>query len=446
MEILENAKDRVQTELKHLDPVSCVVIGGGQRGFGYSRYAKDFPHLLKVVGVADVKQSVCNKFKKAYQLNDKQIFSDWKDLLKIKKIADFAMICTPDKLHKEPAVAMARKGYHILLEKPMATSVEDCKSIVEACKNAGVMMSICHVLRYFPPNLKIKELIKSGAIGEVVNIQHLEPVGFFHFAHSYVRGNWRNEKESCFSLLAKSCHDIDLICNWMDEDCISISSFGSLNHFKQENRPKGGGKRCSSCKVESSCCYSALKIYQEPAEKGYFGWPVSVVTDVEDLAVLKEKLRSGPYGRCVYNCDNDVCDNQVVNMKFKSGKTASFTMVAFTEKICQRETKVFGTKGQLSYNGGDTVVHYDFLTQKSSYHLCPSPIKPNISLRGHNGADFCLMDAFVKAVLLQDSSLIKSKPDDALSSHNVVFAAEHSRRIGKTLHRGLNGSWSTELP
>ena len=424
-----------------INPATCIVIGGGQRGYGYSLYAKDFPHLLNIVGVADPLLHVQQKFKKVFHLNKKQVFSDWKDLLKFDKLADFVMVCTPDRLHKDPAIAMANKGYHILLEKPLATCKEDCMEIVEACKSNNVMLCVCHVLRYFPPNVKIDDLIKSGIIGDVVNIQHLEPVGFYHFAHSYVRGNWRNESGSSFSLLAKSCHDIDLICHWMNRKCLSVSSFGSLNHFKPENKPFGGGQRCLDCKVEKDCCYSAVKIYLNRAKKGYYGWPVSVVTDIEDLGVLTKKIKSGPYGRCVYHCDNDVCDNQVVNMEFEGGKTASFTMIAFTEKLCARETKVFGTKGQITYNGGNVVYCYDFLSQKTTPHICYPSSSVKSSLGGHQGADFHLIDAFMKGIIFKNKSLLQSGPDDALYSYQVVFAAEKSRLSRQTLHWQENGTW-----
>ena len=425
------------SKVKNIKPVKCIVIGGGNRGFGYSQYAKHFPHLLNVVGIADPKPQVREKFIKLFKLQKNQAFKDWKEFMKLDKLADFAMICTPDIYHKEPAIAMANKGYHILLEKPMATSQEDCKAIVEACEANKVMINVCHVLRYYPPNLKIKELISNGAVGDVVNIQHLEPVGFYHFAHSYVRGNWRNESESCFSLLAKCCHDIDLICYWMGSSCISVSSFGSLNHFKKENKPPGGGSRCVDCKVEENCCYSALKIYGNPAKSGHFGWPVSVVTDVEDLSSLMKNLRTGPYGRCVYECDNDVCDNQVVNMVFEGGKTSTLTMIAFSQKLCQRETKVFGTKGQITYTDGHQVSCFDFLSRKTTVYNC-NPSEFSLLMRGHSGADFHMIDAFIKAVMFKDPSYIKTDARDALYSHQVVFAAERSRIEGKTMHANEN--------
>jgi len=243
-------------------------------------------------------------------------------------------------LRAGPAVALARQGYHIVLEKPMATNARDCIAIADACEEAGVQLCVCHVLRYSPTNLKIKQLIVSGACGDIVNIQHHEPVGYYHFAHSFVRGNWRREDESAPALLAKSCHDMDLIKYWMGCDCTRVSSFGSLSHFKPANKPADAGSRCVDCPAENSCAYSACKIYLKPTQEGRKGWPMSVITEVVDIESVADALRKGPYGRCVYTCDNDVVDNQVVSMEFEGGRTASFSMVAFTEKLCVRQTTV----------------------------------------------------------------------------------------------------------
>lgn len=311
------------------------------------------------------------------------------------------------------------------------------------CRANDVMLSVCHVLRYFPGNRKLRELIESGAIGDVVNIQHTEPVGFYHFAHSYVRGNWRNEASSSFSLLTKSCHDLDLIAYWTGKDdrCVKISSFGSLRHFKKKNKPHKAGDKCMECKVEESCAYSAKKIYLEPAMQGGSGWPMSVAAGCDDsvqgrelVDKLTSELESGPYGRCVYACDNDVCDNQVVNMEFESGTTASFTMIAFTEEICERKTKIYGTKGVLTFTGGYQVEEFNFLTGVTTTHKCTSSHDiPSTRLWRHGGADFFCMHFFINAVANKDPGWIMSSPEETLRSHQLVFAAERSRLEEKTL-------------
>lgn len=410
-------------------PVKVIVVGAGSRGETYSDFACFHPESLQVVGIADPRPFARTKLQKRHNVADENTFDDWRCVVEREKFADAVFICTPDRLHKDPAVALAKKGYHILLEKPMAVTLEDCTEIAEACIQSGIILTVCHVLRYDPVISQIKELIDSGAIGDVIHIQHFEPVGYYHFAHSFVRGNWRNEAESSFALLAKSCHDLDLIHHWAGErKCIKVSSFGSLSHFRKENKPPGASSRCLDCPVESDCPYSAKKIYLDRVKRGWVRWPVSVVcpSSIPDIESVTEALKTGPYGRCVYECDNDVCSNQVVNMEFEGGLTASFSMVAFTEEICNRRTTIQGSRGELSCNGKNLKV-FDFLTQTSTDHSLPKTAPGNFNTGGHGVADYHLVAAFISAVANEDPRLIKSGPKETLQSHRLVFEAERSR-------------------
>lgn len=419
-------------------PVRVIVVGAGSRGEIYSQFASLYPDRVKVVGVADPRRFARTKLQKQHNILDENIFEDWHSIVEREKFADAVLICTPDRLHKDPAVAFAKQGYHILLEKPMATTAEDCTAIVEACTQSGVMLSVGHVLRYDPVIHKIKELIDAGVIGDVMHIQHLEPVGFYHFAHSFVRGNWRNEAESSFSLLAKSCHDIDLIHHWArPRRCVKVSSFGSVSHFGKKNKPTGAGNRCLDCSIEGNCPYSASKIYLDRVKQGHTGWPVSVIctNSLPDIESVTEALRTGPYGRCVYECDNDVCSNQIVNMEFEGGLTASFSMVAFTEEICKRKTTIYGSKGELSCDGHEVRV-FDFLTQRSTKHKAHNDAPRHFGMSGHGGADYHLMGAFISAVANNDPSHIRSGPEETLLSHLLVFEAERSRLESRVVYCG----------
>ncbi|XP_029974368.1 uncharacterized protein LOC115407931 isoform X1 [Salarias fasciatus] len=419
-------------------PVSVIVVGAGCRGENYSMFASIHPQRMKVVAVADPRKFARTKLQKQHKIADENVFEDWHRVIERDKFADAVCVCTPDRLHKEPAVAFAKKGYHVLLEKPMATTAEDCREIVEACTQSGVILSVGHVLRYDPLIRMIKELIDAGTIGDVMHIQHLEPVGYYHFAHSFVRGNWRNEAESSFALLAKSCHDIDLIHHWAGaRRCVKVSSFGSLSHFQKQDKPTGAADRCLDCSIERECPYSACRIYLDRVKKGHTGWPVSVIcpNSLPDLETVTEALRTGPYGRCVYECDNDVCSNQVVNMEFEGGLTAAFTMVAFTEEICNRRTTIYGSKGELSCDGREIRV-FDFLTQRATKHTAPSDAPKHFGMTGHGGADYHLMDAFISAVANNDPSLIRSGPEETLHSHLLVFDAERSRLESRVVHCG----------
>ncbi|XP_058499742.1 uncharacterized oxidoreductase YjhC isoform X3 [Solea solea] len=374
-----------------ISPVRVIVVGAGCRGEIYSKFATIHPERVQVVGVADPRKFARSKLQQQHKIVDENIFDDWHRIADREKFADAVLVCTPDHLHKEPAVAFAKKGYHILLEKPMATTAEDCRAIVEACTQSGVILSVGHVLRYDPVTRKIKELIDAGAIGDVIHIQHLEPVGFYHFAHSFVRGNWRNEAESSFVLLAKSCHDIDLIHDWAGaRRCVKLSSFGSLSHFRKDKKPPGAADRCLDCSVEKDCPYSACKIYLDRVK-------------------------------------------QVVHMEFEGGLTASFSMVAFTKEMCKRKTTIYGSMGELSYNGHEVSV-FDFVTQRTTKHTGQDNAPNHFGMSGHGGADYHLMDAFISAVANNDPSLIRSGPEETLLSHLLVFQAERSRLEGRVVY------------
>lgn len=404
--------------------VTLLIVGAGGRGKGYSTFTQQHPERAKVVGVAeprvDHRQFMINE----YSIAEEYSFEDWRQAAMLPKFADAVIISTQDNMHVEPAIAFAEKGYAILLEKPMAPNEEDCVRIVKAVKKAGVIFAVCHVMRYTRYSILLKELVNSGAIGDIVNIQHLEPVGYWHQAHSFVRGNWRNEKESSFMLLAKSCHDLDWIHYILNDQCKTVSSFGTLIHFRRENQPVGASDRCVTCEVESACPYSARKIYLKMVESGYTGWPVDVLAINPSIEKIKEALETGPYGRCVYACDNDVVDNQVVNMLFSNGQTASFTMTAFTE-LGHRKTRIFGTRGEI-YGDGVDIQQYDFLSDERK--TISSVTMDASILGGHGGGDYGLMDRFIHAVAEKDQSQILSGADESLATHRMVFAAEKARK------------------
>jgi predicted dehydrogenase len=409
--------------------VSLIVVGAGGRGAGYSQFASEYPERLEIVGVAEPRDHYRNEMVQKYNIPEKNVYTCWTELAKRKKFADGVIIATQDKMHTEPAVKFARKGYHVMLEKPMAPTASECEKIVRAAKKSNIIFAVCHVLRYTTYTSAMKKLIDSGAIGDIVSMQHIEEVGWWHQAHSFVRGNWRNEKESSCMLLAKSCHDLDWISYIMGHKCKSVSSFGSLKHFRKEEKPEGAGTRCLQCNYEPKCPYSAIKIYiTDRLEKGATHWPINVLTPVVTRENVLKALEEGPYGRCVYECDNDVVDNQVVNMLFEGGRTATFTMTAFAKG--GRKTRIFGTRGEI-YGDSSNIEVFDFLTQKTE-KIDTAATEGSI-LGGHGGGDGRLMESFVTALSENDPARILSGPDATLESHHMVFAAEKSRTRGKVV-------------
>ncbi len=403
--------------------MNLAVLGAGSRGRAYSEFSLLNPDRLVICAIAEPNEQRRNLFGRRFGVPEKYRYSSWKALLLDKPPADAVLIATPDREHVEPAVAFSDLGYNILLEKPMAVDHGGCVIISEAVKRNRVLFGVCHVLLYTMHTKLVKELLGSGRIGEIVSLQRLEPVGYWHYVHSYVRGNWRREDTSSSMLLAKSCHDIDWIIYIMGGNVSSVSSFGSLHHFCKENKPEGASERCIHCSVEASCPYSAVRFYGKILKKGNLVWPLDTVIDELNNEALDSALQSGPYGRCVYSCDNTVVDNQIVNLSFSENQTASFSMVAFTD-VSHRKTRIFGTRGMIETDG-NTIQVYDFLSD--NWEKTEVDSAGASAAEGHSGGDFSLMDSFIKAWETGDHSYIKSNAEEACISHEVVFAAEKAR-------------------
>ncbi|TPX30191.1 hypothetical protein SmJEL517_g06190 [Synchytrium microbalum] len=420
-------------------PLKVAIIGCGQRGDRvYGEWFATNRDKGIVVAIAEPNATRREKTALKHNLPANRVYVDWEDFVQAhdnegSRIADALLVCTQDQTHVDIVEAGSKRGYDILCEKPLATEISEVVRIIKAVKDANVIFGVAHVLRYSPYTQGIQSLLKRGDLGSVVNVQHLEPIGNIHFSHSYVRGNWRNESTSSFTLLTKSCHDLDLLnLYFQGKRATKISSFGSLSYFRPENKPPkaGDSTRCWNCPAEKECTYSAKRIYCEPASKGNFSFPVYVITDIENLASVEHAVQTGPYGECVYNGTNNVIDSQIVSIEFEGGGTASFTMTAFTQILGQRVTRINGTKGEIT---GDMheFNHYAFDTRRNKKY-CPLPANPS----GHGGGDWGVIEAFVDAVRQRDQSLMGCTPDDVLESHLLVFAAEESRRKGVTVDVG----------
>ncbi len=409
---------------------TVAIIGAGCRGLTtYARYIKDHPDEAKLVAVAEPRDFFRNEAVSQHSIIPENVFTDWQDMLARAKLADVMIIATTERLHTGPAVMAAEKGYHILLEKPMASTPEECIQIVDAAKKHNIKLAVAHVLRYAPFYVKVKQIIDAGQIGDLCSIQHMEGIAWWHHAHSFVRGNFGNESRSSSLLLAKSCHDIDILRWWVGKPCVNVQSFGHLKHFRKECQPAGATSRCMDCPLaDDGCPYSAKKFYFEKL-KGDFAWPLAMVIDKPDEAALDKALREGPYGRCVYECDNDVMDSQVVNMEFEDAITASFTLSAFTPP--GRKVRVMGSKGYLE--GDDRIIRVlDFQTKEwTEYDV--NALATDIT-GGHGGGDNALMRALFVAVSNNDPAAIRTGPDATLDSHLVVFAAETSRKEGRVVN------------
>ncbi len=407
--------------------LTAIILGYGMRGQAYAKYAVHQPDELEIVAVAEAEPSRRQYAKELHNLPDDKLFDDWKKLAALPKMADFAIIGTQDKMHLEPALECIEKGYNLLLEKPMAPTAEECKIITEAAEKKGVKVIVCHVLRFTQFWTKLKDIIDNGDIGEIVSIIHTENVGNMHQSHSFVRGNWRNTEESAPMILAKSCHDTDIMQWLIGKDCIKVQSFGSLSHFTKENQPAGAPDYCSKgCPHADKCFYEPVRFYTDEGNP----WRDTVADKVgaTDEEII-EALEKGPYGRCVYACDNDVVDHQVVNMEFKGGCTVSFTMNAFNEG--GRFSRIFGTKGEI-VAGSNQIDVYSFATKEHTiYDL--DKIGETIDA-GHGGGDTGIMIDLVKYFGDDIQTKSISPLRTSYLNHLICFAAEESRHNGTVVN------------
>ncbi len=403
--------------------VDAVVIGAGQRGMNaYAPYALRNPHEFNIVAVAEPNEKLRDMFAQKYSLSKDMCFRSWEELFQRPQIADAAIICTQDNMHYEPAMWAMRNGYHVLLEKPMSTSPKECIQLKDCAMKYKRILCICHVLRYTTFFSHIKKILDEGRIGRLILIQHNENIGYWHFAHSYVRGNWRNSEESSPIILAKCCHDMDIMLWLAGSDCKRISSFGTLTYFVKENKPKGAPERClDGCPVKDECPYYAPNLYLTENT----GWPTSVISTDTSIEMRVKALLEGPYGRCVFSCDNNVVDHQVVNLEFSNEVMAAFSMCAFTNKL-GRTIKLMGTRGEIRGNFEKKEIEVsDFLSGTTEVVYLK-----NI-MSGHGSGDYGILSNFIQMV--RDENFIESAKslDIALQSHIMAFAAEKSRITGQ---------------
>ena len=401
-----------------MKPITAVILGAGSRGCTYASYAKEHPEELKIVAIAEPRRDRLDMLADELGVPQENRFADWRDLLACPKMADSAFVCTMDDDHTAPAIQAMEQGYHILLEKPMSNTEEECRAIVDAARRTERTLAVCHVLRYTPFYMTLKALLEQGRIGQVTLINQIENVGYWHQAHSFVRGNWRTTRETSPMILQKSCHDMDIILWLMGKDCKKVQSFGSLRHFTPENAPAGAPERClDGCSHEETCPYYAPKLY---LDMNRTGWPIDVISTDLSLEGRRKALQEGPYGRCVYHCDNDVVDRQIVNLEFEGGAVATFTMTAFSADFT-RQLKIFGTEGQITADmGAKQIVLHRFGEEKETI-----PVDMGLEASGHGGGDYGIMRDFL--AVLRDGGESRTSAEVSLQSHLICFAAERSR-------------------
>ncbi|WP_181307824.1 Gfo/Idh/MocA family protein [Rufibacter sp. XAAS-G3-1] len=411
-------------------PVTAITLGAGNRGTVYGNFAAKFPDQFKIVGVAEPVKFRNDLYATTHSIPAENRFDTWERVFDRPKFADAIVISTPDYMHYEPCMKALSMGYDILLEKPIAPTEKECRDILELAHKTNRIVAVCHVLRYAPYFVKMKELVAQGAIGEVISVQHFEPIEHTHMAHSYVRGNWHNSKETTPIILAKSCHDLDIIKWVINKPSKQIVAMGDLKWFRKENAPAGSTARCTDgCKVERECPYSAIKEYHDRRSR----------TKVLDLPadkskhseVIMERLKTTNYGRCVYRMENDQPDHYITSIMFDDSVTANFSMEAFTS-YHDRRTRIMGSMGDMVGDMTELVVT-DFRTRKSTTFVPKAEDVEGYKNSGHGGGDWLLVKDFVQAVAQQNAKVLTSTIDESIESHIMGFMAEESRKKGKVM-------------
>lgn len=410
--------------------LTAILIGAGDRGNGYTLYMNNYPEKFRIVGVAEPIEIRRTIIKDRHCIPDEACFSDWKDILGKPRMADFAIIATMDDMHYAPAMKAIELGYNLLLEKPVAPTAKECVDIAKAANAKGVSVLVCHVLRYSPFYKTVKSLVKSGIIGEIQSMLQVEAIGNMHFSNSYIRGNWHSEEESSSMLLAKSCHDIDILQWILEKTCKRVQSFGSLSYFLEKNAPIGAPSRCiDGCPAGNTCPYNSKKYYYDDPENI---WRKAVTKTTAESETptneeVMEALRTTDYGLCVFRANNDVVDRQTVNMEFENGVTVCFMVNPFNRG--GRFIRIFGSKGELvAYMADEKISVYTFEDKLYHEYLVK---RTDESIRGgHGGGDRGIvvdLYDYLNGTYTGDSV---ADINVSVSNHMIVFAAEESRKNG----------------
>ena len=407
----------------------AVIIGAGARGnevFAELMRTRDLGWRVSAVVEPDEVRRAA--FAQRHGVPASHAFGSIEALLAVEPVADVAFICTPDVTHYSICAQVSAAGYDVLLEKPIATSLPDCLALLDVQQTHGNRIFVAHVLRYSPFFRTLKELVASRRYGLVRNIRLTEHVGHWHFAHSYVRGSWRRRADSAPIVLTKSSHDLDILAWLMEEDRPAfVSSFGTLEYFTARNAPANSAARCVDCSLRDECRYSATRFYLH----GRRGWPYDVVAPAEaGLAARERAIAAGPYGRCVWRSDNDVCDNQTVTVQFESGIHASFGLYALSADNTRRITVLMDdaeVTGDL-HRGRLTITP---LSGEMDVAV-PEDIALPVTDDHHGGGDLALLQTLREHLTTGAHRHIMSSLASSIASHVLAFLADESRLKGGT--------------
>lgn len=414
-----------------------AIIGFGSRGQNFARLLREEQNA-RLTAIAEPVETLRRQAEEQFGVSKERCFSDADEFFACGKMCDAVFICTQDAQHCEMALRALELGYDICLEKPAAVTIEECEKIRDTANRLGRKVMLTHVLRYAPFYGYIKKLISDGTLGDIVDMDLTENVAYWHFALSYVRGPWRDMKKSTPTIIAKCCHDLDLIQWLMNKKCTQVSSYGQLYYFRPDHAPAGSAEYCTDCAAETreACPYNAYRVYPERVTQGVVGGTARLKgRDIFEVIDNKEDIIS----RCVFHCDNDAVDNQVVNLCFADGSTAHLTMTAFSED-CHRTICVHGTEGEVFGDCEEAKLYVNhFGKSRTVVDINELEREKNKSIDlsgGHGGGDYYLLKDFLDYITVCSPSMTRTTIDDSVESHIIGFKAEESR---------LNGGKSIDL-
>ena len=414
-----------------MSKITVAIAGLGSRGLQtYAKCLEKFADRAEIVAVADIRPDRVAVAAEKYNIPADKCFDSVESMLQQPKLADLLLICTPDDVHYQPAMDGLKRGYHLLLEKPAARSVKECRDIAQLAEEKGLNVVVCHVLRYTVFYQKIKELIDAGRVGDIMNIEAIERVGYWHQAHSFVRGNWHVAADTTPMILAKCCHDMDLLLWLTGKKCEKVTSFGHLSHYNAANKPEGAPERCADgCPHADTCLYNAERYYLDCFKRGGNSWPVNVVAPEPTEEKIIEALKVKDYGRCVYQMNNDVVDHQVMNLLLEDDVTVAFTMTAFSDKggRCMR---VMGTKAEIFADMEKDIIQLmPFGGEMEEFDIR----KIATDLSGHGGGDIKMVEDYLDVLEGKPMPSAMTTIARSVESHYVALAAEESRLHGGQL-------------
>jgi predicted dehydrogenase len=421
-------QENVMTSKK---PLKLACIGCGARAQTYTPLAARHPGQFQLVAGADPVPARVEKIRRASGCPEFRGFASAEAILAAGKLADVMIVATPDNFHFDHCQGALKLGYDVLLEKPISTRVEQVLEIERLAKAAHRRVMVCFVLRFAAFYRKVKEIIDSGVLGELVSIQANEGVNPWHQAHSFVRGHWAVVGQSSPMILSKCCHDTDIVYWLVGRRCRRIASFGAREFFCPERAPAGVPARCTDgCPVNDTCSYNARRY----AGDQRFPWLPMVYDRAQEATVdeITAWLRTSPWGRCVYRCDNDAVDRQVLSMEFEGGVTGTFSMTAFATG---RHLEICGTKGVLK--GGESYRQH-FGTHLILLPHEGEPTRFTVQAEDggyelHGGGDAGLVNALYEEMTKPPGAPLAAGIDSTVHSHLIAFAAEHARLTGRVV-------------